>query len=312
MRSKAKTKNPQRTNRGVTSERQRGNLQAGVDYFTATTTDQAAGLQWLAYFNGHKKNSLDTGSKLMTKSQWGFDIVYINGLTWGSSAMGRYLMTASSDNAQNYWRRVLPTASNISRLDLHFTFVAQGKRDDLVQLSYEKIRANGFGHLSSSVVMNSRGGQTLYIGSRRSDQFGRFYYKTAEQPEHYPAGTYRLEVEYKKPRSFALFSGMLESMKNGIPVPKMVADTVVSWFLARGLDLALAPGSNVVPTQVGKTLTSDKKKIRWLRTAVSPTLVDLCGREKFGSLAPALGLTQWEFEQLALFAPDLGRPISLT
>ncbi len=303
---------PKPTDRGVTPERQRGNMQAGVDYFTATSTDDSVGQQWLGYFNTHKKVSIDTGSKVCTKYQWGFDMVFINGLTWGYSNLGRYLMTASSENAHSYWRKVLPIASNISRLDLHFTFVAKCRGDDLVEKAYKDIKNNGKGHLTSEVIMNSRGGQTLYLGSRKSDQFGRFYYKTAQAPLDYPTGTYRLEVEYKKPRSFAMFSNMLECMKKGTPVPKMIKDTVITWFLARGLKIDYNSGGDVIPTQVSKTMTSDKKKIRWLRTAVAPSLVDLCGRQEFEKLAPALGLTKYEFEQLALFAPDIGQPVSLT
>lgn len=304
------SKNPPLTNRGVTLASAGTKPQAAIDYYTCTTPSEKHGLNWMYIFNEHKNRIMSTGSKVTTKRQWGFDLTHIGGLSFGFNDINKmYLLVASSADAQLTWQKVLPTAKNISRIDLALTFRVLG-RLTLVEDVWEEVKGNG-GKIGYRTIQKSRGGATLYVGSRQSDQYGRFYDKHQESPDAYPEGTYRMEVEFKKPRSKVVFDKLYKAMKSGKNDPKYIADTVVGWFLKRGVDLKLDVGKDAIPATVTKSLTSDKKKARWLRTAVAPTLVDLTGRNEYKLVAEALGLSASDYTQLSLMAPDFGPGLSI-
>ncbi len=292
---------PPLSNRGVTPILPSQLPNSSIDYYTCTVTSDQVGDHWLAIWNTHKDFCLKDGYQVKASNRYGFDIMYINGMTWGYSQVNGYMLQASSDNAHLTWQSVLPSARRISRLDLAYTFRLGGLSSFVADVYEQCARLHPT--KTFSVVMNSRGGETMYVQSRTSDQFGRFYNKSSEDAT-VGSDVYRLEVEYKGKRSLVVAERLVRSMAIGNLDPAMVRDTVVSWFEKRGVKLGLDRRDDVVSAQVSATITSDDKKAKWLKTSVAPTIVDLTGRGKFQMVSQALALTASEYRQLALFASD--------
>ncbi len=293
-------KNPLTTNRGVTSSVSSHLTGSSVDYYTATTPKDAPGLHWLAIFNTHKNLCLADGFKLKAGNRHGYDCHSINGMTWGYSEVYGYLLQASSHNAQLSWQAVLPSARKVSRIDLAYTFRIPGITRLVRDLYAQARKANPKANYTH--ITKNRGGDTLYVGARASEQFGRFYDKSATDPE-IGEDFYRLEVEFKGKRSLVVAERMMNSMVLGNFDYRYVRDTVIKWFHVRGISLGLEYGDKIIPATVEVEITSDAKKAKWLKTSVSPSLVELTGRGKLELVSKALGLTKHEYRQLAMFAP---------
>lgn len=250
---------------------------------------------------------------MTTFKKHGYKCKVINGLTFGVSEDTGFLLTASSDVAHLTWEKVLPTASNISRLDLQYSFRAEGAKHSeggegpLMGLYLKLKQSEHSRKRMYKCIENSKGGETMYIGSRSTDQFGRFYNKSIESGLDVK-DVYRLEVEYKKPRSYHLFKKLYKEMRTGGIEALLIRDEVLSWFERRGA-VVTELFRRTDPVSVSKVLSSDDKKFKWLRTSVSPTLVDLADRGHLKELAQTLQLTSPQYRQMAMFEMnDLNKP----
>lgn len=269
---------------------------AGIDYYTATSDTSQTGMNWFSIWQAHSERSKKTGSKVSAVKRFGYDCLFCNGLTWGRNSKGHFIMISSGIIANRTWQKVVPIAKRITRIDMQYTFVA----NDFIDLTrvYSDWASLPRGKRKASLVNNTEGGQTLYIGSRKSDQFGRFYYKTAEANLKVK-NVYRLEVELKKPRADLVVKELYDAMKMTSIRAVDIKNYVCSWFA----DRHIAPDidfETVQPVQLAKVLTSDEKRLIWLRSAVAPTLADLIQRGKTKELAEALGLKSEDYQQLAL------------
>jgi len=292
------------TNRGVTMT-VGSPTWSGVDYFTSTSRKEEVGHKWYLLWNRYRLESREKGDKVTVFERFGYNCQTIGGLTYGKSKEFGYLMTASSDAAHLTWQKVLPSASNITRLDLQFTFIAEmfTEQDNVgpIMRQYLGLKESDYkSDRTYSCMENSRGGETLYVGARSSNQFGRMYNKSIESGLDV-SHVYRLEVEYKKPRSFELFNQMYNDTKKGLRDPLQIRDVVLSWFERRGIVVS-EMFRRVDAISIGRTLNSDEKKFKWLRTSVAPTLVDLAERGMLKELAEALRLTEPQYRQLAMFS----------
>lgn len=273
---------------------------AGIDFYTATTNLESVGKIWFDVWNGFKNVRLQQGGKIHDHLKWGFNCVTIGGLTYGANERGGHLMTSHGHVAALTWSKVLPRARRITRVDLQYTFVSPESLD--LQAMYDTWVANAAKNRKATIISNSYGGQTLYIGSRQSNQMGRFYNKTAQAKLETP-NVYRLEVEVTKPRADPLIESLYQDMNRCSIRASDVRDYVLSWFLDRGIAVDV-DFEKVQPFQLSKTITTDEKRLTWLKTGVRPTLLELVDREKTSELSNALGLSSTTYQQMALFAAE--------
>lgn len=304
---------PPTTNRGVTKS-QGSPSWNGVDYYTATSRSTDAGDSWFSIWNTYRLQVSGEGEKLNTFMRHSYKCSSIGGLTFGKSDEFGYMIVASSDVAATTWQKVLPKARNITRLDLQYTFIGEGSKSPRgekesykslgpIMREYVALKESDFvrGRVFDCRE-NSKGGETLYVGSRNSEQMGRFYNKSVESGLDV-SNVYRMEVEFKKPRSMAVYKDMYKDLSSTRPRPTYIRDVVCSWFEKRGV-LPDNMFFRVEPVQVAKVISSDDKKLKWLRTSIAPTLSDLADRGKLKEIAEALDLTKSQYRQLAMFSSN--------
>lgn len=290
---------PPATNRGVTSGRFPSEPQesvsritdVGVDWLTCTSDKDSVGLAWFEMF---QRLAVGPGE---WRNPW-YDGKADEHLRWGYNPKIGYILMATGSLADVVWQKTVPVARKVTRIDLQVTVRLFGVKENLPEVEYRKNSASQF--RKYGLVQTSRSGQTLYVGSRTSCQFGRLYDKGVESGIEEPGLLWRYEVELKKPVSHSVGSQLVDwTVKNSGGVHEAIIPFVFDWFLHRGVGPVFArTGDNRIVTEVGRRVTSDDKKLEWLKTGVRPTVQYLLGKGKADLLSAALGC---KVEQLHMF-----------
>jgi DNA relaxase NicK len=211
----------------------------------------------------------------------------------GNKADGFIIVLSGADTG-HLWRQFVEDAVNITRFDLAVTTTIGFEFGELAERYWARLSQEDMDRRKYSLVRNSKGGQTLYVGSRSSDQFGRVYDKGAQQGD-YPNGfKWRYEVEYKKPRA-SIAANALKQFET--QEAKKIVDTVHSWFAHRGVPPIFHSTGDGIRIQMEARVDSDKKKLNWLRSQVAPSIEYLLSRGRGREALVALGLIDFDIAQ---------------
>jgi len=127
-------------------------------------------------------------------------------------------------------------------------------------------------------------GDTLYLGSRKSSQFGRLYDKGAQLETAEPGKIWRYEVEYKKPMALHVAKGLRDAVDRN----EAIIATVYDWFSSRYTAPIFDRKGSKVVVELTARIHSDEVTLAWLRSQVSPSVIRLMergrGREVFTAL----------------------------
>lgn len=183
----------------------------------------------------------------------------------------------SGSTANEWWRDVLVHAQNVPRIDLQATVHIDPESDSLALghwLEACEAPARRGRPLSAEVRISNDTGQTFYLGRRQSDAYGRCYDKHAQDPEKWPAGAWRYEVEFHNDAAGAV-AGRLADCE--APTTTAVS-TVRRWFSARGCHPVIPFTVGEVATSFERDPTTTERQLRWLLRQVAPTMTDLAKR----------------------------------
>ena len=247
---------------------------AGVDWLTMTTNDDQVGMAWFRTYEKYRKQKLEETDQEKPFNNGYYAGLGIASMRWGYSERIGYLLIVSGGEADQYWQQLQPAKQRVTRLDLCVDFVLKNP-EDLAKRYYERFpkKVNG-SRRKFSLFENSYGGATCYIGSRQSQQYGRFYDKGIQSGTHEKGLKWRAEVEYKKPLA-GLMAKKLAARGASKRHAAIVA-TVAAWYSARGAGIhPLVGAGEPMELSVEQRITTAEKKLAWLRTQVSPTVVEL-------------------------------------
>lgn len=186
----------------------------------------------------------------------------------------------------------LPEGLNTSRIDLQLTVLVEADVSGLIEAMTQAVleaRKGREGRAFGVRKIASYGdGDTLYLGSRQSEQFGRIYDKGRESEGGYPKGSLRFEVEYKGAWARRVNALLMQA---GCSCA-VVAGLVRGFYEKRGLDVVLTGES--LDVDLGDTTPIEgphERSMRWLRLQVAPAIARLL-REgvEMGDVVEALGL----------------------
>jgi DNA relaxase NicK len=268
-------------------------IESRVDYLTATCL----------------KNQLHEGQSFNRALEWAYDAVQVEhrkgndlspwrsesfeGMKSGQICVGRneegLLFRVSGDFAAKNWRTIYQDASNVSRIDCAATIRLTDRWSDLSRvhhdeaLLYQKERSP---HLRVTRIDGGKHGNTLNIGSRASEGYGRIYDKFLESHAEEYRDCWRYEVEFKK-RSALLKAAYLatESIDGLLP-----ASISLGWFQGRGLRSLRIPMVSVDTSTPFKP-SDDSKRLAWISRSVSPVVRLLIEHGRRDEVLTALGLS---------------------
>jgi len=271
---------------------------ASIDWLTVTAKDR--GVREILYSEASRwfAHAKDEGFAQRPWRFKGYDGWSIRGLRWGDRKDSSIIMLSGIAAQMNY-AACLAFAQNITRIDLAVTVTLAEPRENVARKAYDYLTLNGTAKCPNkrryTYIENSQGGQTFYVGSRTSDQYGRLYDKGREEGEALgiPKGKiWRYEVEFKAYRAKRVGQQVLAVAKNLESHPNdEIAGTVYKWFLSRGVNPIIKLDKDVAfLTDVSLEVSDDETSLHWLSTQVSPTVVRLCNNGKKDETLRALGL----------------------
>lgn len=137
-----------------------------------------------------------------------------------------------------------------------------------------------------SLVTSTKGGQTLYMGSRSSDQYLRLYDKGAESGTALEGVLWRWEVEYKGERAPIVWERLTSARNRST----MIAATVAAYCDKRHIPVPWKPGKEVINAQVHTAPKTVEAQLAWLRSQVRGTVQRLRAKGYSRAVDDALGI----------------------
>lgn len=277
----------------MSKEHELAKAEACVDYLTITTSTKEATSTLLVSL----VEALGTDLlRKATAKPWlfkGFSGTRIDGAGWGTRGDEGIVML-SGPVCNRVWPAVAPLRKKCTRIDLAVTVSVETTDDSVAELAYNGVKNDPM--RNSSLIRNSSGGSTCYVGSRTSQYFGRLYDKGSEQGgEH--GKIWRYEVEVKKPSSEAIITSVLAHS----PTEQWIAGYVWTWFEQRGIVPIFTADKIDQTVETEVIVTSVDRQLLWLNTQVKPTIERLV-KNGFGlDVAKALGIKATQTE---LFGKD--------
>lgn len=200
------------------------------------------------------------------------------------------LLSLSGSQSGNHWKEAVTASDNTSRIDLAVDTEFQPPKPVLARDVYVKMgrhQSPTGRKVRGTIWASSDGGQTLYVGARASENFGRLYDKGIEQQTGQRGFWWRWEAELKGVTARGAANRLLREPIEG----NAIASSVSGWFGSR---TGVMPGpftSTVIYNEKSEP-SDDDKRLKWLANHVRPTvlrLLDTCGRER---VLFALGLSE--------------------
>lgn len=220
----------------------------------------------------------------------GYDGIASTHFRWGTRIDSDIVML-SGPAAAAYWYRFGILASNCSRLDLAVTVETGRCYAALLRHYYDEWRRiEGPRNKTVTLLNNSDGGKTLYVGSRASREFGRVYDKGAEVGD--PLKMHRLwryEVELKEQASRVALAALVSAYQQN-DFPQVIQPTVYQWFDKRSIPPIFEKRGEALTLEMEANVTNDEVSLHWISTQVRPTVKRLRDKGKLDELLVALGL----------------------
>lgn len=165
--------------------------------------------------------------------------------------------------------------ANVARIDTQVTyFDDRPTSETLAEIQAQCVEASNERPKAQRFLVDYHGSieglETLYIGSRKSEQFARVYDKHAKSPKDYEPGVFRLEVQFENrfaKEIVALFTSVIQ------PSSLTARDITLQWCAKRGLILDGDIIYNALPLPTYKAANTEiYGKMHWLETQVRPTV----------------------------------------
>jgi len=265
-----------------------------VDWLTVTAKSKEARRELYNLTMAHIADAAHTGMKSQNWKFKGYNGLKVDGYRWGTRADSDICMLSAND-ANELWSPLLKHAENVTRVDLAVTVETQKPIADLASLYYAweeetyMLNLHPKKRIRCSLIQNNSQGQTLYVGSRVSDQMGRIYDKAAEQqmPE-FIGRLWRYEVEFKRDRANAIAHSLCQAKSLDKSVGENIRSTVFLWFTARDFPPIFDSQGDELSLEIEARVTSDEISLKWLSSQVKPTVQRLIEAGKIDDVGEAL------------------------
>ena len=259
---------------------------AHVDWLTCTASDPAS-QQRLWDLALRRLNACKHENE--TPPRWhghGYSGWQGPGVRLGSRADSTIVQLSGAESAE-HWQEAVRASENTTRIDLAVDASFDPPAPRLARQLYRKIGPHKTSGRKTkrTIWASSDGGETLYIGARSSENFGRLYDKGIEQKVAQKGCWWRWEVELKGETARTVVDGMVRHRVGGAEIARGVS----AWF-GRRVGAAPAPADDSVVHNVCSEPTTADRQLQWLTSSVRPTVQRLLESQPLERVLFALGL----------------------
>lgn len=259
-----------------------------IDWLTCTFQRSVSRETISTLAHAHLDDELALGNPVRLWSSYGYEGWSSGGVRWGRRDRDD-LIQLSGEMAHKTWKFYAPLATSITRVDLAVTVKFVDHQINLITNQWEAIKALA-GDLAImrnyTIISPLFGGDTLYVGKRASQQYGRLYDKGLESGLHEFQNTHRWEVEYKKPLAFPVVAELLSSPE----WQNVILTRVQQWFDNRLVQTPWTSHARISAIAILRKRTGDQKALDWLGKQIAPTVARLVTRGKKQEVLDALNL----------------------
>lgn len=248
-------------------------LSTGVDWLTCTAQNHSMVAALLEF--GKDLVAQEEGSGGVRKA---FHWQGYSGWTAGGAGIGfnghSALLRLSGATARESAANAICYSDNVSRLDVQTTVRADGIGSTYAQQLYARLSGDRRGRgrpISRSLIQSSYGGDSLYIGRRISDSYGRIYNKSAEEKETAEYPRWRYEIEFKR----KVAAAQAKAYAAAGDKETWCISRVYHWFKDRGCTPHHSPIERVNNPGVSRGDSAQARRIEWLKIGVRPVVRQL-------------------------------------
>lgn len=268
--------------------------QSGADWLSVSFPRETMQKQWagLTRKASEVAQEVAPGRDAAWQRWYGYD-GWQRGPVFCGERPDSYFLRASGGAAEKLaW--CLPDGNySISRLDLMVTVWLGEESTMVAKAAHEAARASrevrkAPARMKIRLEDGTGDGDTLYLGSRSSDAFGRVYDKHKESGKDEYAGAWRWEIQFKNRKADYVHSQLRHEGQNA----HMVAATVRDWYGKRGVRVpcysVLAPSAD---TATHRDMPDVERQLMWLEKQVRPCVRKLLREVDKDRILEVLGLT---------------------
>jgi hypothetical protein len=201
------------------------------------------------------------------------------------------IIVLSGQRAAHHWKEVTAGSTNVSRLDLQVTIWTHGEQPRLALHTYRKLSRlppSRGRRPTLTYIERKPAGETLNIGSRSSDCYGRLYDKASEANVGPARTLWRYEVEYKREGARNLSRALSSSVNPRCYIEACIHD----WWLRRGVRPSWELSGDF-HTENSLSCSKERDVLSWFRASVSKTVARAINRYGMDAVLDALNLTDF-------------------
>jgi DNA relaxase NicK len=212
----------------------------------------------------------EAGDRITDYHALGYHGVQCGDARWGINKQG-VMAVLSADTSHELTPVMAYFADHWSRIDYAVTVI---DRDDVFNPSeqyfwqWREKHPEGKGPLNVTRIQSTRGGSTLFLGSRGSARYTRVYNKHVESDGQYPPGSWRFELELKREQSEQAHASWKEHL-HGITYIQGMA---VSQLEEHGFPIPFDPLEHPTHRGVPAKVRDVDRTLKWLETQVAPSI----------------------------------------
>ena len=248
-------------------------IDAGIDWMTITTKDTKRFEEWTEAF------ALVASEEKARGHKWGSaHILGYKGESCGHAFLGKRtdgaMVRLTSSAAQTYGHLFSPEACHVTRIDLQVTVQFDYPAQNFLKRAYDHARVqpvkNGRPPVYS-LLENSLGGSTIYVGSRSSMRYGRIYDKGEESGTELPGRMFRWELEIKD----QLADQAVQMLAYSANPERQLLALVGSFFDERALPVTWSIPRDEERFSLPRILPDDAGSLKWLNGPVATVVARL-------------------------------------
>lgn len=268
-------------------------IEQGCDWLRGTTSDSNKYMSMLALFEAAYIDDAARGAVRRSRSMLGYDGESFEHGFIGSRNDG-YMLQISGGLADEYLRQFLALDLNITRIDVQCTiqfeeYLGGYGKQELVNAEANRVQNPQEYSKAKLRLLDGRGeGDTVQVGRRVSDKWGRLYDKEKESGQDIYERCWRYEIEYKGEPAKHVAALIRKNCR-----PEVLGSIVATQFAKWGFDVSSLTTSRVQLFEYRRSSYDKDRTLSWFAKQVAPAVSKLLrSGVQLSEILTCLGLTE--------------------